>query len=70
MQTSKAIKVFDENGDEFSKKLEQLCHQNGWEQSVHLILISQGENEEGDDASKDEFADQFEKNVRSIALIL
>jgi len=68
LQTSKAIKVFDENGDEFSNKLEQLCHQNGWEQNVHPILISQGEDEEGDDASKDEFADHFEKNVWSIFL--
>ena len=64
LQTSKAIKVFDENGDEFSNRLDQLCHQNGWDQNAHPILITQDEDEGCEDLNKDDFmTDHFEKNV-------
>ncbi len=64
LQTSKkAIKVFDENGDEFSARLDTLCHQNGWDQNVHPILITEDEKEEDGGAGENEFGDQFEKNV-------
>ena len=31
VHTSKKIKVYDENGDEFSNKMDQLAHQNEWD---------------------------------------
>jgi len=64
LQTSKSIKVFDENGDEFSHRLDQLCHQIGWDQNAHPILISQDEDEGNEDPTKDDYMkDNFEKNV-------
>jgi hypothetical protein len=54
------IKVFDENGDEFSKRLDELSHQHEWTQNMHSIFIP--EEAEGDDT----MAENFDKNVMMI----
>lgn len=50
MHTSKKIKVYDENGDEFSNKMDQLAHQNEWDQNMHPMFIPDDEEEDGEGA--------------------
>ncbi len=40
------IKVYDENGDEFSNKMDQLAHQNEWDQNMHPMFIPDEVEEE------------------------
>lgn len=58
VQTQKNIKVFDENGDEASKRLDELCHQHEWDHTMHPIFIPDTEEEEDQE-------DPFERNVRA-----
>ena len=39
VHTSRRIKVYDENGDEFSSKMDQLAHQYEWDQTMHPMFI-------------------------------
>lgn len=59
VQSQKQIKVFDENGDEFSKRLDEMCLQYEWDQSMHPILVPDLDGDSGD-----EIAGNFERNVR------
>jgi len=58
VQSQKQIKVFDENGDEFSKRLDEMCLQYEWDENMHPILVP-----DFDADSNDEMAGNFERNV-------